>query len=272
HQTFWLTDGNTTLEIGGVLFKLHRSRLADQSTFFAGLLDEQDVRVDDSVKVESDENGTVYHLSNTTSKDFEALLQFDRNPMVYYLTPPPFSVLAAILRASTALGFDAHRAYAVKLLENGWSSSLADLTKDTKPHAVGVAVLGRSCGIESVLKRAFYEMVRAAGYGLGNGELDGGDVEEISRADERRLGRMRESLTSTWLQVAMRLDRSLECPNQPKGRRVHDSGLYNEYLYDPLCGLEALIKIKWDKDEGWCTDCVQARRKVWILARQRTWQ
>jgi hypothetical protein len=81
HEQFWILDGNTVLEVGGVLFKLHRSRLVDQSTFFAGLLDEQDVLMDDSVVVENDEHGTVYHLSNTTPTDLEALLQLDRNPM-----------------------------------------------------------------------------------------------------------------------------------------------------------------------------------------------
>jgi len=81
HEQFWILDGNTVLEVGGVLFKLHRSRLVDQSAFFAGLLDDQDVQMDDSVVVENDENGVMYHLSNTTPKDLEALLQLDKNPM-----------------------------------------------------------------------------------------------------------------------------------------------------------------------------------------------
>jgi hypothetical protein len=81
HEQFWIPDGNTVLEVGGVLFKLHHSRLVDQSTFFACLLDEHNVHMDDSVVVENDGNGTVYHLSNITSKDFEALLQLDRNQM-----------------------------------------------------------------------------------------------------------------------------------------------------------------------------------------------
>jgi hypothetical protein len=81
HEQFWILDGNTVLEVGGVLFKLHRSRLVDQSTFFAGLLNEQDVLMDDHVVVESDEHGTVYHLSNTTPTDLEALLRLDKDPM-----------------------------------------------------------------------------------------------------------------------------------------------------------------------------------------------
>jgi hypothetical protein len=81
HDQFWILDGNTILEVGGVLFKLHRSRLVDQSGFFAGLLDEQDVFMDESVVIETEENGVVYHLLNTTPKDLEALLQLDTNPM-----------------------------------------------------------------------------------------------------------------------------------------------------------------------------------------------
>ncbi|KIK47983.1 hypothetical protein CY34DRAFT_48648, partial [Suillus luteus UH-Slu-Lm8-n1] len=297
HERFWILDGNTVLEVGGVLFKLHRSRLVDQSTFFAGLLNEQDVLMDDSVVVESDEHSTVYHLSNTTPTDLEALLQLDKDPMAYYFVPPAFQVLAAILRAATALGFNTYRAFAVKLLENAWSSSLADLTAESKSNAVEVVVLARTCGIESVLKRAFYEMVRVSGYGLGDGELDNGDGEEISRADERRLERMREHLISSWSQAAVRVDRLFTCPNQPKEtpstsstsarlpgcpplslkqdaweRRVHDSGLYDEHQFDPLCGLQALIDIKWDEEEGWCSDCVRVRREAWTRMRQKTWE
>jgi hypothetical protein len=215
--------------------------------------------------------------------------------------------LAAILRAATKLGFDTYRAFTVKLLENAWSSSLTDLTTESKSNAAEVVVLARTCGVESVLKRAFYEMVRVTGYGLGDGELDGSDGEEsqeISRADERRLERMREHLILAWSQVAVRVDRSFKCPNQSKEtsgtpgrahilgsttstcllgcpslslkqdaweRHVHDSGLYDEYQFDPLSGLQALIDIKWD-EESWCSDCVRARREAWTKMRQKTWE
>jgi len=53
---------------------------------------------------------------------------------------------------------------------------------------------------------------------------------------------------------------------------VHDSGLYDEYQFDPLCGLQALIDIKWDEEEGWCSDCVRARREAWTRMRQKTWE
>ncbi|KAG2160190.1 uncharacterized protein EDB93DRAFT_1069111, partial [Suillus bovinus] len=284
-------DGNTVVEVGGVLFRLHRSRLVDQSTFFARLLNEQDVVMDDCVVVEGDEHGIVYHLIASLHFGFI----FTANHRVYHFVPPTFRVLAAILRAATELRFNAYRAFAVKILENAWSSSLADLTTETKSNAVEVVILASACGIKSVLKRAFYEMVRVTGYGLGDGELDsdGDDGEvsrEITRADERRLERMRERLISTWSQVAVRMDRSFKCPNQSKEtpgismspstsrlpgcpslcwkqdaweRRVHDSGLYEEYQFDPLCGLQALIDIKWDTEEGWCSDCVRAKREAW---------
>jgi hypothetical protein len=195
----------------------------------------------------------------------------------------------------------------VKLLENAWSSSLTDLSTEKKPNAVEVVALARTCGVESVLKRAFYEMVRVSGYDLGDGELDSSDgagSKEISRADERRLERMREHLISAWSQVAVRVDRSFICPDPSQGyciterccdgsgglndtdcycpsmpmkrdaweRLVHDSGLYDEYQFDPLCGLQALIDIKWDEVEGWCESCVRARREAWTRMRQRTWE
>ncbi|KAG2029693.1 hypothetical protein BDR03DRAFT_880179 [Suillus americanus] len=87
---------------------------------------------------------------------------------VCYLTPHLFPILAAIILAATALGFNTQRTYAMKILENAWSSFLADLTKDKKPHTVGVVVLAWSCVIKSILKSVFHEKVQALDYGLGS--------------------------------------------------------------------------------------------------------
>ncbi|KAG0700787.1 hypothetical protein DFH29DRAFT_930264, partial [Suillus ampliporus] len=137
-------------------------------------------------------------------------------------------------------------------------------------------------------------MARTSGFGLGDvDEL--GDVEQMSHADERRLVWMQEQLSGVWVQVAAREDLSLACPNRvdcssdipdekpaltaptlgpkcclPVVARceawvwlMHDSGISNRYRHDPLCGLSALILISWE-DEGWCKDCQQKRRCVWL--------
>ncbi|KAH7883988.1 hypothetical protein F5I97DRAFT_1626888 [Phlebopus sp. FC_14] len=242
------------------------------------------------------------------------------------------STLGAILRASTILRFTRFHAFAVKSLEEQWSSALDDLEAQSKPGAVEVAVLGRKCGVRSVLKRAFYEMARLSGCGIDADEGEGTYVdnqvpaeesthrEAISRLDERLLGRMREHLISTWAKHATRLDPSFVCPyrayklrktnptteqpsstagrhshnmassastSAPAGpipakcssqsskreawdRLVHESGVYDDYIFDPICGLQELVEIEWEK-EGWCEECVRVRRAVWKRAREKLW-
>jgi hypothetical protein len=54
-------------------------------------------------------------------------------------------------------------------------------------------------------------------------------------------------------------------------RLVHESGLMEEYAFDPMCGLQALIDAPW-VEAGFCVGCVEMRRKVWQRAREKTWE
>ncbi|KAG2093568.1 hypothetical protein BD769DRAFT_322655 [Suillus cothurnatus] len=141
-------------------------------------------------------------------------------PYGYYFVPPTFQVLAAILRAATKLGFDTYRAFAVKLLENAWSSSLADLTTESKSNAAEVVVLARTCGVESVLKRAFYEMVRVTGYGLGDGELDGSEWRRVPGDQPRGRKTFGTHERTSYLGLGRRSRCAwivpFKCPNQSK--------------------------------------------------------
>jgi len=257
----------------------------------------------------------------------------------FHFSKPTRSTLASILRAATSLQFTRYRAVAMKFLEAEWLPLLDDITEEYKPGAVEVAVLGRRWGIPGVLKRAFYEMARGSGCGLGDGDDEEGmDVdeeseggrdmkgsisrEEISRSDERLIGRMREHLVSAWAQDAACLDPSFTCPFQvrdgsgkatqssqtpqdgnpaespaypvasssstasavhslPKctsvdakreawDRLVHNSGVYKDFLFDPISGLQELLKIDWEA-EGWCKECIRMRKEAWSRARQRLW-
>ncbi|KIJ60109.1 hypothetical protein HYDPIDRAFT_32532 [Hydnomerulius pinastri MD-312] len=237
HDQFWILDGNTVLEAGGVLFRLHRSRLVDQSVLFARVFGGGDsvAEGDGEVEVVEDRDGVVCRLKNVSAADLQALLELDRDAMQFHFTKPTLSTLGSILRASTSLQFTRYRAFAIKFLEAEWSPSLDDITDEAKPGAVEVAVLGRRCNVPSVLKRAFYEMARGSGYGLSDGdEEEGMDVdgpwagadagtreakEEIRRSDERLIERMREHFVLAWAQDAARLDLSFICPHQAKAKR-----------------------------------------------------
>ncbi|KAH7921248.1 hypothetical protein BV22DRAFT_1019743 [Leucogyrophana mollusca] len=281
HDTFWILDGNAILEIGGVLFKLHRSRLVDQSLFFADLFEAN--LSDNDVIVEEDVSGTIYHLHNTTPRDFTALLMLDKNPFEYCFGAPPFYTIAAILRASTALRFPKYREFAIQYLERQWPSALSSLTAERQPHAVDVIILGRQQDVPRVLKRAFYELLRSSGFGLNDGEGDeegeGASDLEMDRQDERRMIIAREHLHLAWTQATRRFDLSFKVPKCPSPeaksaaweRCVIDSGLADEFMWDPLCGLQALMDIRWGKEEGWCKECVKMRKDAWAKTRASLW-
>jgi hypothetical protein len=313
HEDFYILDANTVIEVDGVLFKLHRSRLVTKSLFFMQLLEnhDNDNFPNDQVRVEIDGKVTVYHLGNTTTADdFVALLTFDDNPTEYYFQPPPFSVLASILRAATALRFEKYRVWAARVLEQTWSSSLADLTPEPKENAADVIILARSCGVNSGVKRALYELARTRRIGLHD-VLGQAGLLRIGLADERCVELIKELLVTTWSKVAVRID-TYPCldqhssltltkyppsltlakhkkiryapddPEIPKkcplkttqqvawDERVHDSGLYTKFLFDPVCGAQELINIPWEK-EDWCTDCIQSRRAAWRKIRENLW-
>ncbi|KAG2109709.1 uncharacterized protein F5147DRAFT_149803 [Suillus discolor] len=302
HEDFYISDANTVIEVDGVLFKLHRSRLVSKSLFFAQLLEnyDKDNFPNDDVRVEVDDKVTVYHLGNTTTADdFTALLKFDDNPTEYYFQPPSFLTLAPIICAATALRFETYRTWAVRVLEHTWSSSLEDLTPEPKEDAAGVIILARSCGLNGVMKRALYELARTRRISLYDDVLGQSVLPQIGRADERCVGLMKELLVTTWSEVAVRID-TFPCRDQPFSNkirrvslverdwdspdkcppqttqqvtwneRVHDSGLYTKFLFDPVCGAQELINIPW-KEESWCADCVRSRRAAWRKMQQDLW-
>jgi hypothetical protein len=81
HEVFWLEDGNTILQVSGILFRVHRSWLVRHSGFFANIFKDEDKHIGyDSVTGE-DEDEKIYHLTKLEEKDLEALLLFYDNPV-----------------------------------------------------------------------------------------------------------------------------------------------------------------------------------------------
>ncbi|KAF7337222.1 hypothetical protein MSAN_02274600 [Mycena sanguinolenta] len=52
---------------------------------------------------------------------------------------------------------------------------------------------------------------------------------------------------------------------------VQKSGVADDYLYDPLCGLQVLIEADWT-GEGYCDACVKRRREMWANKREKLWE
>ncbi|KAJ7633985.1 hypothetical protein B0H17DRAFT_961594, partial [Mycena rosella] len=126
------------------------------------------------------------------------------------------------------------------------------------------------------------ELVRLPGH--GKKDRDSG----LSAGDFRALVRAREELTAVWmLTMSPYVPDLAPCaalaPLEPacttvdalqSGKAHHklvrESGVADGYLYDPLCGIQALIEADLAA-EGYCVACVALRREIWANRREKVW-
>ncbi|KAJ7034191.1 hypothetical protein C8F04DRAFT_956750 [Mycena alexandri] len=300
HDVHWALDGSIVIQIQDTKFKLHQSHLAKHSPWFSGLFDGQKVEYQKYVELGEDDSTPMYILSlpTLTAKDFTRLLDAFEKAILYVHKDPSFTRTASILRVANLLSFNDFRDWAVRILQDEWSPSLEDLSIERIPHATESVILARTCDVPSILKRAMYELVRLAGYGQTDRE------EGVTPADFRVLVRAREQLTAQWMQLtspyssdlmncasalaaaAQAADPAAPVPAPPAPMKctttdpllsgkthhkvVRESGIADDYLYDPLCGLQALIDADWD-GEGYCEACVNLRREMWTNKREKLW-
>ncbi|KAJ6555344.1 hypothetical protein DFH09DRAFT_1365723 [Mycena vulgaris] len=292
HNVHWALDGSIVIQIQDIKFKLHQSQLAKHSTWFSDLF--EDKKVEGRKHVERGEDGTtpmyVLTLPTLTAKDFARLLDGFDSAITYVHEDPSFTRMAGILRAATILSFADFRDWAIRLLEDKWSPSISDLSPTPIGHATESVILARACEVPTILKRSMYELVRLSGYGQT-------EREGVSARDFRALVKAREELTSSWLMTmspyspelihcasiaaadpfAAAPPPAVPCTtldplqsNKAHHKLVRESGIAEDYLYDPLCGLQALIDADWAAEE-YCVECVRLRREVWANRREKVW-
>lgn len=140
----------------------------------------------------------------------------------------------------------------------------------------------------------------------GDATLDGSEIigrAKLSHADLVRLTTVREKLLLAWtlivgsapntssfrcplqVEVALPLDDPIsEARERVRSRcaeawknnvaiwaeKVLDSGFYETWMYDPICGLEHLAAMTWS-ETGFCVSCIRARQSVWLKKREEIW-
>ncbi|OSC96915.1 hypothetical protein PYCCODRAFT_1212386 [Trametes coccinea BRFM310] len=166
---FWHLDGSVVIQVQNTLFRLHRSRLAQQSEFFAGLFRNSDGR-DSPALVEEDtvDNCPVYVISGVSVLDFERLLTALDAGIAYAINPPPFNVVASLIRAAHALSFKAIVAFATHLLHQMWPSDLDKLCRPEERAAAAATqtiLLAQDCELPELLRPAYYELLCTPGFG-----------------------------------------------------------------------------------------------------------
>jgi len=131
---------------------------------------------------------------------------------------------------------------------------------------------------------------------------------KLANADKDALTRAREHLTSLWIMTTGYVAKDfMYCPNTTSDggndattppdanpanptsqndapcttttpglplahmRLVHESGLMEEYAFDPVCGFQALMDAPW-AGAGFCKGCVDRRKRAWQGAREKAWE
>ncbi|KIM74682.1 hypothetical protein PILCRDRAFT_698792 [Piloderma croceum F 1598] len=290
HRKHWDVDPLINITIERVGFKLRRSRLTDQSGFFTRLfninLGAPVVINGVTVKRTAWEGLPLYDISSEKlcARDFETLLDAMENAIVYSLAPPPFSVAASLLRVSTILDFPTFRAFSVKRVQSFFPPNVehVSLERIDSVEAAEAMLLGRMYDVPGIVKRASYELLRTSGLSHADPDVPCHDqMHQRSAEYINRLVTVRRKLVHFWVDWGLNtfLDSvctsTVECTAESNGQAIHDkltlsSGLFKEFVYDPVCGLRALIEADWEA-QGFCTSCVEKRRASWVIAREKVW-
>ncbi|KAF7335755.1 hypothetical protein MVEN_02231200 [Mycena venus] len=279
HSRFWALDGNVILQFGSVAFKLHRSRLSTQSVWFEKLFErragreeplEDDEKDIEEVVVEDLDGLDSYHLDVVgPMEDFEALLNAMEDAIDFYYNAPPFLTLAAIFRAATTYKFHKFTQFARQYLLDLFSNDVNKLNRAAVPNPALAVHLGREWNLAGILKRAFYELIRAQPAGPRNGDDDGDD--EIPETQKH--------LTTAWLSVFPPAVTPERCPERkPCAATTRNGGwtaiveTLDKYQLDPICGLDALIAVKWVSDHGLCKKCTNSRKIFFVRKKLQLWR
>lgn len=159
------------------------------------------------------------------------------------------------------------------------------VTSIINPHAAESLGLARELQDVTILKLSFYDLARS-------NVLPGC----VSQSDRAAIASAQQELRQTWARLAASPSFSFSCSSAPASRiktehprapcitntpasvvvkyvkAVHTSGLYDKFVFDPICGLQTLIDLTdvW-LDHGYCPACISARRKEWQNSKQDVW-
>jgi hypothetical protein len=159
-----------------------------------------------------------------------------------------------------------------------WPDNLDAVSAKRLPYALETIALARECNVPGPLKRAFYELLRTPEFFSAEG------FRALSLVDIHCLHRARNRLVSSWTAATISPPTSFTCSNHPLTdthkaiwyAAVLQSGIFQDYLYDPICGLdEVLLGINWDEELNStlsCETCNKGRRETWLKQKVELWK
>lgn len=197
---------------------------------------------------------------------------------------PTFLTAAAIFRAASIFIFPKFYAFARKHLLVEFARDITKFRSTPIPNASAAVNLGRSWSLPGILKRAFYELARAEPEDLdddrdGEGGLDS-CLLDLEPADIIRLASAQKRLAAAWISVFTPPALHDQCPGRHPCPATRSAGVWpalteqllRKYQYDPICGLDALIAVRWKSVHGFCDKCASAQKRMFMGKKMQIWE
>ena len=228
----------------------------------------------------------------------------------YALNPPHYLRIVSIFRVASLLEFDTLRRWSLGCLEKQWPADLPPPSKPSKfgsniPWAEETLTIANRLEIPQLIKRAYWELCTRPEFGKIDAEADDEEIEEImptrsrlSRSVLVELTRVRERLLPEWTRITRsppagvpcaRASRTTPTPStviQPTPCSLNYASWHKVILevevndmtiddrrMDPISALEVMIvEIDWEKEGGFCSDCVKMWKTIWTKDREKLWR
>ena len=243
------------------------------------------------------------------SKPWYAYISLARE---YALNPPHYLRIASIFRAASLLEFNTLRRWSLGCLEKQWPTDLPPPSRPSKfgekiPWAEETLTIANQLDVPQLIKRAYWELCTRPEFGKIDAEVYDDEVEEImptrsrlSRSVLMDLTRIRERLLPEWTRITRCPPIGVPCtrvtkaastspfssPSKPSPCSLDYTNWYKVILEvevndmtiddrrtDPISALEVMIvEVDWEKEGGFCTNCVEAWKTIWTKDREKMWK
>ncbi|KAF9552636.1 hypothetical protein CPC08DRAFT_822761 [Agrocybe pediades] len=180
HEVHWIPEGNVLIDIGGVRFKLVRSRLASQSVWFKYFFDAQENGIPDDPPEDFDTDEVQKVLANSQYSDglpllfldqdddfpsheeFAALLTAMDNAITYIFEWPPFPVLGKIFHAAKFYRCGSYETQVKRAILDLYPDDPRRVEEHNKSFLVEAAKLAYKYpdDLNDILPSVFYQLTR----------------------------------------------------------------------------------------------------------------
>ncbi|KZV65392.1 hypothetical protein PENSPDRAFT_756508 [Peniophora sp. CONT] len=294
-ERFWYEDGSVVLQVGRTLFRLHKTLLSAQSSYFRDLFSDP-YRPAEDYDAEAGATYPLYVLSveGLRAFDVEQLLETMENPLTITRNKQQvtLNLLGAVARAAHILKFEGTHAWAAEELGNFWPTDLSRISPQAEncaDDAIAALQLSTDSDIPGIRKSAFYELLRLPEFGQ-----DEENVSPLRHADYKTLTHARQYCMTIWMQVMTQPpSRSGGCKKDdqgasgkkstcaarsrslryPKWFSIIEKEDLRKYWVDPIAGYDALLALDLpDEDKGgFCIDCTLYWEEKWDEKKEQFW-